>query len=435
LIVLGTFPAARTSRTRRKAGSAALAVSLTALLLTPGSGLASRDHSDLHHRKHRLDHRIHGQQMDLDEISKQLVRSKVRLDTAVKDLGQARDVLASLRVQVRAARAADRRMQQRLDEAVVRLHDARADLDAGRLAVVEQRSELIGYALSRYQSGALNALSLGLGLEAQTAQDAVDGYQGMQAVGDKQAVGLQQLKANQVLLRLTEERVEETKQDVKVKRVQAAQQLATKQRLEQQAASAKADVLKRVQQLRVERQRVAAAKQHERHRLLMLKQTRDKVESHLRRIAERRARQHGRSIHSPPLGGGGYLSYPVNNTYVTSPYGMRLHPILHIWELHDGTDFHAPCGTPVYAAAPGRVSSEYYNGGYGNRLFIDHGYVRGVSLWTSYNHLSSYVAHVGEHVNRGELIAYSGTTGYSTACHLHFSVYVNGQTVDPMTWI
>jgi murein DD-endopeptidase MepM/ murein hydrolase activator NlpD len=58
-----------------------------------------------------------------------------------------------------------------------------------------------------------------------------------------------------------------------------------------------------------------------------------------------------------------------------------------------------------------------------------------VSLWTSYNHLTSYVAHVGEHVARGELIAYSGTTGYSTGCHLHFMVYVNGQTVDPMTWL
>ena len=85
-----------------------------------------------------------------------------------------------------------------------------------------------------------------------------------------------------------------------------------------------------------------------------------------------------------------YLSYPVNNTYVTSPYGVRLHPILHIWELHDGTDFHAPCGTPVYAAAPGAtVSSAYYNTGYGNRLFINHGYVHGVSLWTSYNHLTA----------------------------------------------
>ncbi|MGI8701859.1 MAG: peptidoglycan DD-metalloendopeptidase family protein, partial [Nocardioidaceae bacterium] len=110
----------------------------------------------------------------------------------------------------------------------------------------------------------------------------------------------------------------------------------------------------------------------------------------------------------------GVLSWPVTDTYVTSPYGMRMHPILHIWELHDGTDFHATCGTPVYAAADGRVTSEYFNAGYGNRLMIDHGFVDGVSLWTSYNHLTSFVATTGESVSRGQLIAYSGTTGYST---------------------
>jgi len=125
----------------------------------------------------------------------------------------------------------------------------------------------------------------------------------------------------------------------------------------------------------------------------------------------------------------------VTNTYITSPYGMRLHPILHIWELHDGTDFHALCGTPVYAAADGRVLSEYYNAGYGNRIIIDHGLVNGVSLPTSYNHLTSFVAGTGQQVSRGQLIAYSGTTGYSTGCHLHFMVYVNGATVDPMTWL
>jgi murein DD-endopeptidase MepM/ murein hydrolase activator NlpD len=79
--------------------------------------------------------------------------------------------------------------------------------------------------------------------------------------------------------------------------------------------------------------------------------------------------------------------------------------------------------------------AEYYNVGYGNRLMLDNGYVQGVSLATSYNHLSSYAVGVGAHVTRGELIAHSGTTGWSTACHLHFMVYVNGHTVDPMTWL
>jgi murein DD-endopeptidase MepM/ murein hydrolase activator NlpD len=433
--VLGSFPARRTGEARRKLGVVMLAAAVIAVLLSPAPSSAGSDHSDLHHRKNRLDHQIHHQKSDLDEVSTQLIHAQARVDAAVSDLRHARDVLSSLRVQVTAAREADQELQARLEDAVVRLRDARDDLVRGHQAVEDQRSMLIGFALSNSQSGGLDALSLGLGFDAQTVRDAVNGFQGMQAVGDKQAVGFQRLEASQVLLRLTEQRVQSTKNDVKAKRLDAARQLAIKQELEQQAETARADVAERVQLLRVEKQRVATAKKHEKHRLATLKSAREKVAKHLRRIAERRARHHGRSLHSPPVGGGGYLSYPVNNTYVTSPYGMRLHPILHIWELHDGTDFHAPCGTPVYAAAPGRVTSEYYNTGYGNRLFIDHGYVHGVSLWTSYNHLTSFVAHVGEHVNRGELVAYSGTTGYSTACHLHFMVFVNGGTVDPMTWL
>jgi murein DD-endopeptidase MepM/ murein hydrolase activator NlpD len=433
--VAGTFPAVRTGQTRRKAGFAMLAAALIAVLLSPAPSSAGSDHSDLHHRKNRLDRQIHHQQSDLDEVSSQLVRAQARVDAAVSELRRSREVLSNLRAQVTAAREADRRLQARLEDAIVRLRDARADLATGHQAVQDQRSALIGFALSNDQSGGLDAMSLGLGLEAQTVQDAVNGVQGMHAVGDKQTVGLQRLQASQVLLRLTEERVQSTKDDVKQKRIEAARQLELKQQLEQQAETAKADVEQRVAALRVEKQRVAAAKKHEKNRLATLKAAREKVQDHLRRIAERRARQHGRSLSSPPVGGGGFLSYPVNNTYITSPYGMRLHPILHIWELHDGTDFHAPCGTPVYAAAAGRVTSEYYNTGYGNRVIIDHGYVHGVSLWTSYNHLTSFVARVGEHVSRGQLVAYSGTTGYSTACHLHFMVYVNGSTVDPMTWL
>jgi murein DD-endopeptidase MepM/ murein hydrolase activator NlpD len=77
----------------------------------------------------------------------------------------------------------------------------------------------------------------------------------------------------------------------------------------------------------------------------------------------------------------------------------------------------------------------YYNGGYGNRVIIDHGVQKGVSLSTSYNHLSQFGTFIGDTVEQGEVIGYVGTTGYSTGCHLHFMVYENGGTVDPMSWL
>ena len=124
------------------------------------------------------------------------------------------------------------------------------------------------------------------------------------------------------------------------------------------------------------------------------------------------------------------LIKPIPGASITSPYGMRLHPILHIWKLHDGTDFGAGCGTPIHAAASGTVTEEYYNGGYGNRLFIDHGV-----MTTSYNHMSGYAVKVGWHVTQGQVIGYVGTTGYSTGCHLHFMLWVNGTMVNPANYL
>lgn len=129
------------------------------------------------------------------------------------------------------------------------------------------------------------------------------------------------------------------------------------------------------------------------------------------------------------------MSWPVQNSYITSPYGMRLHPILSVYKLHDGTDFGAGCGTPIYAAASGTVVSALNDAAYGNRVIMTHGIIGGRSLATSYNHLTSDTVSTGQRVSKGQVIGYAGTTGYSTGCHLHFMVYENGSTVDPMGWL
>jgi len=342
---------------------------------------------------------------------------------------------------VHEAAVRDRQMQDLLQQAIIKLQDARTDLYQGAQDVKVQRAALASYAVSSYQTGGPSVLNIGVAFDAQSPQEALDNMQASATVLDKQTVTLQQFQATKVLLRLTEQRVEETKEDVAVKREQAAEILQTKIDLKQAARDAKEQVRHQLGNFQDAKQEIAAAKQREKHRLNKMQNERERIENKLQKIAERRAAKHRHwlATHrpSPPTlkSGGGYLGWPVTNTYITSPYGMRMHPILHVYKLHDGTDFHADCGTPVYAAANGRVLSEYYNAGYGNRIILDHGFVRGVSLQTSYNHLTSFVARPGHFVHKGQLIAYSGTTGYSTGCHLHFMVYVNGNTVDPMNWL
>lgn len=124
------------------------------------------------------------------------------------------------------------------------------------------------------------------------------------------------------------------------------------------------------------------------------------------------------------------LSAPVTGP-VTSPYGMRLHPTLHVWKLHGGVDFAATCGAPVHASAAGTVQWAAYQGGYGNQVGIDHGH--GVS--TSYGHLTSASTTVGAQVAGGQVIGYAGATGYAAGCHVHLMVYVGGKAVNPVPYL
>jgi len=151
--------------------------------------------------------------------------------------------------------------------------------------------------------------------------------------------------------------------------------------------------------------------------------------------AEQRALQEaalGVGLGRGPGGEHGFL-YPVAGP-ITSPFGMRLHPILKVWKLHDGTDFGAACGTPLRAAYDGVVVERELSAALGNRLVIDHGVVDGHRVLTALNHAQSYRVAVGDHVRRGEIVGTVGQTGYATGCHLHLMVYLDGALIDPMTW-
>jgi murein DD-endopeptidase MepM/ murein hydrolase activator NlpD len=132
--------------------------------------------------------------------------------------------------------------------------------------------------------------------------------------------------------------------------------------------------------------------------------------------------------------GTGRFALPLPGSVITSPYGMRLHPILHYRKLHTGTDFAG--GTSVIRAADdGRVIMTIASTAYGNFTVIDHGMRGGHHLTTAYAHQSQFLVHVGQVVHRGEPIGMVGQTGYATGPHLHFEVRLDGIVVDPMRFL
>jgi murein DD-endopeptidase MepM/ murein hydrolase activator NlpD len=130
--------------------------------------------------------------------------------------------------------------------------------------------------------------------------------------------------------------------------------------------------------------------------------------------------------------GGGEASQamrmPVSGR-VSSPFGERFHPILGYARMHDGVDLAAAAGTPIVAAADGRITSAGWHGGYGRAVSIAH--ANGVQ--TTYGHMSRIAANPGEQVHRGQVIGYVGSSGLSTGPHLHFEVTRNGRPVNPLS--
>ena len=123
---------------------------------------------------------------------------------------------------------------------------------------------------------------------------------------------------------------------------------------------------------------------------------------------------------------------PVSGGRLTSPFGMRLHPVLKVNRMHNGIDLACAQGTPIYATRAGKVTKTAYQaGGAGNYVSINH--LDGFA--SIYMHMTHYVVSAGQNVSQGQLIGYVGSTGISTGPHLHFGVSYAGTYVNPLAYI
>lgn len=129
---------------------------------------------------------------------------------------------------------------------------------------------------------------------------------------------------------------------------------------------------------------------------------------------------------------GGEMMWPVPGKYsISSYFGNRVHPISKEYTMHTGIDIESPRKTPFVAAQTGTVVFANWFAGYGKAIIIDHG----GGYTTLYGHLDVISVTVGQVVKKGEVIGQTGNTGYSTGPHLHFEVRMNGEYVDPLTYV
>lgn len=410
---------------RRRLAAAGLAVTLaTGAVSVP---LAHAD--DIHDRQERVEERVEKADHALDESSARYQRAYGAFQAAQERLDVARGELASAKTRLGAARVRDQEMQEALELAQARLDQAEADLEQGQADLEEQRQAVTDMIAEIYEAGDPRLEAFSSMIQAQDPADLTWTQEGQSVMVGQQTEAYDELRAAEVLLKVRTDQREEAEAAVAERRQEAADHLVVMRDLTAQARDARAAVRSVVSERRDAKAAAAAVKARDMAALQRLKAREQDIKDRIARMAARSS------------GGGyrgssdGFLGWPVQGGYVTSPFGMRKHPIYGYWGLHNGTDFGGGCGLTMLAAASGKVVAKYYDSVYGNRLFVYVGKVNGKNLTIVYNHASSYGVSIGQQVSRGQAIGSVGDTGWSTACHLHFTVLANGQPVNPMNYL
>ena len=408
-----------------------------ALVVAMALGVSAAHADDLKDKQKQVERQLEGAEKDLDESSSQLQEAAARLEAAEGQLSVAKTELATARGKVAVAQERDAEMQAALVTAEAELVAAETALAQGEVDRESQRQQVASTVADMYSEGDPELIAFSSLMDAATTEELTrrDGVRDV--IVGQEARAYDELKAAEVLLEVQEQQVAGARDEVAAQREAAAEHLVLMQSLEAEQQAAKDSVVSMVVERRDARVEARVARAADLVKLRKLKQEQDEIEEMLRKRAAAALRRARARANSSAAAGGptaGLLSQPVDG-YVTSPFGYRTHPIYDYWGLHDGIDFAGGCGTPLRAAAPGKVVSSYFSDVYGNRLIIDNGAIAGQGIATIYNHATTYTVGVGDQVTEGQVVGYEGSTGWSTGCHLHFTVMANGQAVDPMPFL
>jgi murein DD-endopeptidase MepM/ murein hydrolase activator NlpD len=420
------FPATARQRLVIAVTAGALGVGV----LTTPLGHAWADIKHLRHQQAQARHSVRHAQVDLDESSKLTRRAYGALNRSKAHLRSAHHDLEVARAHVEAARQRLLVIRHQLDRAKERLARTEANIAREQRAADAQHERLVHTVTTFYEGGDPQLVGMLSLLGSATPQDLSDKQANNSLVLDSQDQILDGLKATQVLLKVQSEERQKARDQVARKRDEARANLEIKQQYKEKALEAKNRVEKSVRERRHALALARRARAQDRAALARAKRR----DAHIQRLIQLAIAREQRR-------GGGYrgstsglLMRPVNGP-ITSPYGYRINPVMHYYGLHDGDDFGAACGTPIWAAGNGTVMAEYYSSVWGNRFFLNLGSINGKNVTVIYNHLSAYRTRVGQHVKRGQVVGLIGTTGWSTGCHTHMTVMVNGVAVNPAPWL
>jgi murein DD-endopeptidase MepM/ murein hydrolase activator NlpD len=467
----------RTIRRRSRSGptdrvvAATVAGVLTVLTAVAVPGLPALA-DELDDQRAAAEQRSAAADRQVEELEASIEGLSAQLGQAVLDLQATQSRLPAAQAELAAAQEELERSQREADLIAARLQDAQ-DQEAtitDTIAADDERGQKIRTAVGQMARQAYKGESATSGLSvvmgAESTEDFVDQYGMVSTAMRTQSQALDELKQIDAANRNSKARLTAVRERVAELKVEADAKVVQADAAREAAAARKAEIEDLIAQQAAQQAAIESMKADAEAQAAEAEAQRAAIENELQGIiaaqraaaeaaaakaaaeaaeAAARAKAAGRAAPAAPAAPSGAAAAPsgtvkgalfgnptsINPIYVTSEYGMRFHPTLHYTRLHAGIDLRTYCNTPIYAAKAGTVQWAQARSGFGNQVMVDHGYVDGNSLMTSYNHMTRFVVRTGQQVDRGTLLGYSGNTGTSAACHLHFEVYVNGATTNP----
>lgn len=419
---------------------AVLAVTLAVSLGSPAGA------DDLKDRRDDVRKAVVASKRDVSESKAEMSKAVAKLARSQAALAKAQRMLTAASDAVADAKAVDAAIGRRLAAAQVKLEAAKRAVAKAKAAVASQLS-LMGQAAREAYQQQSDLVGLSVVFDSASTGDLSQRLQWSTTIFDATSAQMTRLRALQATMVAAQKAQAEIERQIAADKAEAAANVAELKVLQSRAALAKNAVATKVLDLAKAKRAAQSDLNAERaaYRALQSEEARISAEIARRAAIARKkalaaeakrraaARKAGKTYVPRAASSRGFIR-PVNAS-PGSPFGLRFHPILHVWRMHRGTDFGAACGLPIYAANDGRVASAGRQGGFGNYTVLDHGIIGGSYVSTGYAHQSRIIVHRGQRVKRGQLIGYVGTTGLSTGCHLHLQVYVNGGVVNPMRYI
>lgn len=340
------------------------------------------------------------------EAGKRKNELKNQLSGLTNDLSALQKQISLLDSQIEAQQDEIDAQEELLTELTQMIADKTIELEESERQQAEQYAQLRSRLRYMVEHGTTSSLSILL--SSDSFSDFLNRYEIIRQISLRDENLFEQLKAIRDKVLTEKQELEDTKKDAEDTKLQME---ANKAELEAQ-----------MEAKRKQMENIQLAQKNVKDAYAAMIETEDELMAQYKKAAAEYAAQ------STYVGGTFMWPLPAGNNVVTCKYGMRTHPITGKRKLHTGVDLRASTGTKVYAANKGTVTTSGYSSAWGNYIIISHG----GGITTLYAHMSKRSVSKDDKVKQGDIIGYSGNTGYSTAPHLHFEISKNGSTYNPL---